>query len=394
VLIHPAMVAGRLGTKWFEWGTRRALGLIERISGIGFLSDVSEFLMAFEHMSEGFRARAKEVRSLLLGPQAAFVLVASPETESVKAAQGFLARLESSNVRVAGIVANRVRVWPGAGAAPAFEDADPAPLARALGDPRAARAAIDAAARYAALVRRDALALDALRERAERRGGFFRVVPELRGDVHDLSTLHQVADALAHEPARRDDGKGATMAAAPDRRLRVEVGVARPDRDAAPESRSTRRSRARAATRRARSRRRSRRCARCSTPPRSRPRARPPRRIRCSQRSTVVRAREPRLRRRGRARRRHRAEIAEALDAEIARWEERAKHDADARSVLRAFLGLREVLWELGVRASFAQRAEGERRPSGGHARADDARSRSTEPAASRPRVQRVAVQG
>jgi anion-transporting ArsA/GET3 family ATPase len=214
VLIHPAMVAGRLGTKWFEWGTRRALGLIERISGIGFLSDVSEFLMAFEHMSEGFRARAKEVRSLLLGPQAAFVLVASPETESVKAAQGFLARLESSNVRVAGIVANRVRVWPGAGAAPAFEDADPAPLARALGDPRAARAAIDAAARYAALVRRDALALDALRERAERRGGFFRVVPELRGDVHDLSTLHQVADALAHEAgAAETTGKGATMAA-------------------------------------------------------------------------------------------------------------------------------------------------------------------------------------
>ena len=59
LLIHPAMVAGRLGARWFEWGTRRALALIERISGIGFLSDVSEFLMAFEHMSEGFRARAK-----------------------------------------------------------------------------------------------------------------------------------------------------------------------------------------------------------------------------------------------------------------------------------------------------------------------------------------------
>jgi len=221
------MVAGRLGTRWFEWGTRRALGLIERISGIGFLSDVSEFLMAFEHMSEGFRARAKEVRSLLLGPQAAFVLVASPETESVKAAQGFLMRLESSSVRVAGIVANRVRVWPGDGPAPTLEGADPTPLARALGEQasrsepkasedqlRAARAAIDAAARYAALVRRDALALDALREHAERRGGFFRVVPELRGDVHDLSTLDQVAGALAHEPAASETGgKGVAMAA-------------------------------------------------------------------------------------------------------------------------------------------------------------------------------------
>ena len=42
--------------------------------------------------------------------------------------------------------------------------------------------------------------------------------------------------------------------------------------------------------------------------------------------------------------------LAEALDAEIERWEERAREDPDARAVLRAFLGVRELLWELGVR--------------------------------------------
>jgi hypothetical protein len=42
--------------------------------------------------------------------------------------------------------------------------------------------------------------------------------------------------------------------------------------------------------------------------------------------------------------------LAAALDAEIARWETRAENDADARAVLRAFLGLRELLWEFGVR--------------------------------------------
>jgi hypothetical protein len=42
--------------------------------------------------------------------------------------------------------------------------------------------------------------------------------------------------------------------------------------------------------------------------------------------------------------------VSEALDAEIARWEERAEEDSDARSVLRAYLGVREILWELGVR--------------------------------------------
>jgi hypothetical protein len=42
--------------------------------------------------------------------------------------------------------------------------------------------------------------------------------------------------------------------------------------------------------------------------------------------------------------------VYEALDDEIERWEERSRDDPDARPVLRAFLGLREILWELGVR--------------------------------------------
>lgn len=42
--------------------------------------------------------------------------------------------------------------------------------------------------------------------------------------------------------------------------------------------------------------------------------------------------------------------VVEALDAEIGRWEARAGEDPEARAVLRAYLGLREILWELGVR--------------------------------------------
>jgi hypothetical protein len=42
--------------------------------------------------------------------------------------------------------------------------------------------------------------------------------------------------------------------------------------------------------------------------------------------------------------------ILDALDVEIGRWEQRSRQDGDARGVLRAFLGLREILWEFGVR--------------------------------------------
>lgn len=75
------------------------------------------------------------------------------------------------------------------------------------------------------------------------------------------------------------------------------------------------------------------------------------------------------------------AAVAEALDLEIARWEQRARQDPDARAVLRAFLGLRELLWELGVRAGARPEPEAEAPP----------RPRSRGP---RPRVQRVRVEG
>ncbi len=44
------------------------------------------------------------------------------------------------------------------------------------------------------------------------------------------------------------------------------------------------------------------------------------------------------------------AQVVSALGEEIERWEERAGEDAEARAVLRMLLGLRELLWEAGVR--------------------------------------------
>jgi hypothetical protein len=73
--------------------------------------------------------------------------------------------------------------------------------------------------------------------------------------------------------------------------------------------------------------------------------------------------------------------LAGALDAEIARWEARAVEDPEARAVLRAFLGVRELLWELGVRPAPPADASGA-------ARAPE------RPAAGRRRVERVRVQG
>jgi len=90
--------------------------------------------------------------------------------------------------------------------------------------------------------------------------------------------------------------------------------------------------------------------------------------------------------------------LAEALDTEIARWERRARTDADARAVLRAFLGLRELLWELGVRAErgranvdrdFDDEREDEAPPTDEAGQAD-----KRDESAGSPRVQRIRVHG
>jgi hypothetical protein len=82
--------------------------------------------------------------------------------------------------------------------------------------------------------------------------------------------------------------------------------------------------------------------------------------------------------------------LFDALDAEIARWELRSREDPNARSVLRAFLGVREILWEISARG-------GEPPPPSEESGAKAGRTKpSTGPVRSRrrSRVQRVRVEG
>jgi anion-transporting ArsA/GET3 family ATPase len=206
MLLHPAFAAGRFGVRLFQKGTERVLRVIERVSGIAFLEDVSEFLLAFEGMSAGFRERARRVQERLTGPQAGFVLAASPAAESARHALGLLGRLDAAGVPLAGVVVNRVHLWPGGEPTPARvpeegrEDeacralaALLAPTGSDLDAEAAARAALAAGDVYAAWSRADAETTAELAARAARAGGFVRRIPELAGDVHDLEGLAHVA---------------------------------------------------------------------------------------------------------------------------------------------------------------------------------------------------------
>jgi hypothetical protein len=87
--------------------------------------------------------------------------------------------------------------------------------------------------------------------------------------------------------------------------------------------------------------------------------------------------------------------ILDALDLEIERWELRSSEDVDARAVLRAFLGLREILWEFGLRRADGTESRAEASPPE-EAPAAETKPETAEPVrgARKTRIQRVRVQG
>jgi anion-transporting ArsA/GET3 family ATPase len=208
-LVHPAFSAGRLGFRIFQSAITRLLALLERLLGMAFLSDLSEFLLAFENMSTGFAERANHVREMLLGPDAGFVFVAGPSLQAARNAIGFLDHLVAERTPLVGLVINRVRLWPDplptsiAEADPASLDADLRTLSEALRGARPgedaaefARGAVAVATQYDRLVDFDHRNTASLTQLADRLGIWIRRVPELSEDVHDVGALQRVGAAL------------------------------------------------------------------------------------------------------------------------------------------------------------------------------------------------------
>ncbi len=161
---------------------------VSKVVGGEVLDDALAFFGAFEGMEEGFRDRATRVQALLVDPATAFVLVASPRTDTVAEASFFADKLAESGISVAALIVNRLH--------PRFRKGRPeADRARGrtlagsalgslftnLGDLRAM-----AEAEEATLVELSAQVVPAPVVR----------VPLLVDDVHDLDTLARITGHL------------------------------------------------------------------------------------------------------------------------------------------------------------------------------------------------------
>lgn len=197
-LLEGGLRVGGLGLRALGQASLVGWKALERVIGVTFLSDLTEFLLAFEGMYDGFKERATAVRSLLGDRRTVFLLVTTPEREPIEEAIFFWQRLVEAELPFGGVIVNKMhadvlgaeRHRPPA----ALRRAALAQLAEAGLEASVAGRVADAFLAHQVLVERDRANVRSL---ARRLGSEpLLEVPYLDGDVHDVPGLERLEPHL------------------------------------------------------------------------------------------------------------------------------------------------------------------------------------------------------
>jgi anion-transporting ArsA/GET3 family ATPase len=179
MFVRPAGLGGRILGR----GTGVVFGLLERLTGVDLLHDLSVFFRALGGMVDGFTERARRVGLLLEDPGTTFLIVAAPRHDPVEEAIFFHRKLRDADMPFGGLVVNRLHT------APDGDGTLPAELAEDL-----TRRVSAATAELSALAEREQASLARLRETLGDPPTI--VIPELDGDVHDVAGLALLREHL------------------------------------------------------------------------------------------------------------------------------------------------------------------------------------------------------
>jgi anion-transporting ArsA/GET3 family ATPase len=172
LFLRPGRLLGR--------GTGLVFSVLQRVTGVDLLRDLSTFFRSISGMIDGFTERARRVGALLEDPATTFLIVTAPRHDPVEEAIFFHRKLRDAGMPFGGLVVNRLHVAPSGEV--------PAELGGALGS-RVADALDD----LAALAAREAANVELLRSEL---GSVAAVVPELDDDVHDIEGLELMREYL------------------------------------------------------------------------------------------------------------------------------------------------------------------------------------------------------
>ena len=188
LLLAPARGPLRLMSVGFTIGS----AVMTKVLGAGIIRDVQTFVTAFEALFGGFRERATDTFALLSSRHTTFLVVATPQHDTLREAAYFVDRLTEEQMPLSGLVLNRVHTAT-------LDISAERALALAEDLDRAAYAVeIEALRRHASLMRLIAAETRQMgRFSASRPGVAQTQVQALPTDVTDLTMLRRVGVLLA-----------------------------------------------------------------------------------------------------------------------------------------------------------------------------------------------------
>jgi anion-transporting ArsA/GET3 family ATPase len=193
-LLKPYGMAARAQFNLFRQSSAVTLKFLERLTGFEMLADLSEFLLAFSSMFDGFKERSHRVMELMRESGTTFLLICAPEEGSLEQVEQFRSRLEKDSLDICGVLVNRVHLMD-----PRAGDLDDAVLARIasldVAEPRGAFLAERVAAAYEdrrTMAKADAGVM------ADRLGEDLpvRSVPHFHRDLHSMVDLQAFAETV------------------------------------------------------------------------------------------------------------------------------------------------------------------------------------------------------
>jgi anion-transporting ArsA/GET3 family ATPase len=161
-------------------GMKKAIGLLENLTGEGFIKNLIEFAGGLVEMQSTFTAKVKRVSSLLQSSEVGFVLVTGPTTETLPEFEHFMRQLDERKLPFEGVFVNRTL-----GSIPLTE------AERKVTEPATAAALKT----LSSLQDREKEVTARLKEKTEQHG-FFIPVPELSRDIHSIEDLLHVSHYL------------------------------------------------------------------------------------------------------------------------------------------------------------------------------------------------------
>src|SRR5919202_2448019 len=168
-----------LGGKIIGRGTGVIFALLQRVTGVDLLADLSVFFRSLGGMIDGFTERARRVAALLEDPGTTFLIVTAPRHDPVEEAIYFHRKLRDAGMPFGGLVVNRLHP------APASMDGADA-LEERVGPALTGRVETSAHELAALAARAEANLARLLAELGDPPAV---VVPELEDDVHDVEGL-------------------------------------------------------------------------------------------------------------------------------------------------------------------------------------------------------------